>query len=121
MAKAGWGLVRASARVLFEAAPAGIDPDAVGARLAGTDSVVEVHDLHIWEITSGQPALSAHILVTELADCHQVREGVQSVLRGTFGITHTTLQVDHVGAADEYGEQHCADAHGPVHRALDSA
>jgi cobalt-zinc-cadmium efflux system protein len=119
MAKAGWGLVRASARVLFEAAPAGIDPDAVGARLAGTDSVVEVHDLHIWEITSGQPALSAHILVTVLADCHRVREDVQRVLRAEFAITHTTLQVDHVDAAAEQSEQHCADAHGPVHRAVE--
>jgi cobalt-zinc-cadmium efflux system protein len=117
MAKAGWGLVRESVRVLIEAAPAGISPDAVGARLVATEKVVEVHDLHVWEITSGEPALSAHVLVTERADCHRVRDGVQRLLRAEFGISHTTLQVDHVGAPGERTQEHCADAHGPVHRA----
>lgn len=118
MAKAGWGLVRESGRVLIEAAPAGISPDEVGARLVAADKVVEVHDLHVWEITSGEPALSAHVLVTERADCHGVRQDVQRMLRGEFGISHTTLQVDHVGAPGEDDEEHCADAHGPVHRAV---
>jgi cobalt-zinc-cadmium efflux system protein len=117
MAKAGWGLVRESGRVLIEAAPAGISPDEVGARLVATEKVVEVHDLHVWEITSGEPAMSAHVLVTELADCHQVREGVHRVLRVEFGISHTTLQVDHVSASGENNVEHCIDAHGPVHRA----
>jgi cobalt-zinc-cadmium efflux system protein len=120
MAKAGWGLVRASSRVLFEAAPVGMSPDEVGARLVDTDGVVEVHDLHVWEITSGEPALSAHVLVTDDADCHAARQRVQQVLRTEFGITHTTLQVDHVENAGERGDEHCADSHGPVHRAAET-
>jgi cobalt-zinc-cadmium efflux system protein len=117
MVKAGWGLVRESGRVLIEAAPAGISPDAVGARLVATEKVVEVHDLHVWEITSGEPALSAHVLVTEFADCHQTCQAVQRVLRSEFGISHITLQVDHVGGSGEHEAGHCVDAHGPVHRA----
>ena len=117
MVKAGWSLVRESGRVLIEAAPAGISPDVVGARLVATDQVVEVHDLHVWEITSGEPALSAHVLVTEPADCHQVRRAVQRIVRTEFGVIHTTLQVDHVSEPGTIDEQHCFDAHGPVHRA----
>ncbi|HEY4570914.1 MAG TPA: cation diffusion facilitator family transporter, partial [Kribbella sp.] len=73
MLKAGVGLVRDSGRIFLEAAPAGLDPDDIGARLAALPDVHEVHDLHIWEITSGQPALSAHVLVAPGADCHAVQ------------------------------------------------
>ncbi|WP_031069081.1 cation diffusion facilitator family transporter [Streptomyces sp. NRRL WC-3742] len=128
MLKAGVGLVRDSGRIFLEAAPAGIDPDAVADRLVAEPLVEEIHDLHIWEITSNQPALSAHILVTPGGDCHAVRRRLQSRLSEEYGITHATLQVDHVGE-DEAGAllqiaphrdtaaEHCADAHGPVHRA----
>ncbi|MGX1755473.1 cation diffusion facilitator family transporter [Streptomyces lydicus] len=132
MLRAGTGLVRESGRIFMEAAPAGVDPDALGERLVATDEVVEVHDLHIWLITSGQPALSAHILVAPGGDCHKVRRGLQELLSGEYGISHATLQVDHVGeqgspddvltlgprpgagAEEEVG--HCEDSHGPVHR-----
>ncbi|KJS58000.1 cation diffusion facilitator family transporter [Streptomyces rubellomurinus] len=134
MLKAGIGLVRDSGRIFLEAAPAGIDPDAVADRLVAEPLVEEIHDLHIWEITSNQPALSAHILVTPGGDCHAVRRSLQRRLSAEYGITHSTLQVDHVGE-DEAGAllqiagrgdsadsadsaaDHCADAHGPVHRA----
>ncbi|MEU9122528.1 cation diffusion facilitator family transporter [Streptomyces sp. NPDC048506] len=133
MLRAGTGLVRESGRIFMEAAPAGVDPDALGDHLVSEDEVVEVHDLHIWQITSGQPALSAHILVAPGGDCHKVRRGLQELLSQEYGITHATLQVDHVGeqgAADEVltlgprpeagaaepAGEHCADAHGPVHR-----
>ncbi|MHB6908380.1 cation diffusion facilitator family transporter [Streptomyces sp. DB-54] len=130
MLKAGTGLVRESGRIFMEAAPAGIDPDALGDHLVATDQVVEVHDLHIWQITSGQPALSAHILVAPAGDCHKVRRGLQELLHTEYGITHATLQVDHLGEQDEdelltlgpgpAPEQpsgsHCDDSHGPVHR-----
>ncbi|WP_030802788.1 cation diffusion facilitator family transporter [Streptomyces sp. NRRL S-337] len=136
MLRAGTGLVRESGRIFMEAAPAGLDPDALGDRLVSQDEVVEVHDLHIWQITSGQPALSAHILVAPGGDCHKVRRGLQELLSGEYRITHATLQVDHVGEQAEAGEvltlgprpgtgsgaeppgapDHCADAHGPVHR-----
>jgi cobalt-zinc-cadmium efflux system protein len=95
MVRAGVGLVRASGRVLLEAAPAGLDPDQIGRDLAGHDGVVEVHDLHVWEITSGSPALSAHVIVAPDLDCHAVRLAMEDRLRRDFDLRHTTLQVDH--------------------------
>jgi cobalt-zinc-cadmium efflux system protein len=122
MAKAGVGLLRDSGRILLEAAPAGLDPDAIADRLLGQDGVVEVHDLHIWTITSHQPALSAHVLMRPDADCHAARVRMEDVLSNQYGLTHTTLQVDHVGEdllqVGRYPD-HCADAHGPVHRGDD--
>ncbi|MFE9559769.1 cation diffusion facilitator family transporter [Streptomyces sp. NPDC006487] len=124
MVKAGYGLVRESGRILLEAAPAHVDPDTVGDRLVGQPPVTEVHDLHIWTITSGQAALSAHVLVAPEGDCHAVRRDLEALLAKEYGITHTTLQVDHVQdsllTVGRHGEDqpdtHCADAHGPVHR-----
>jgi cobalt-zinc-cadmium efflux system protein len=97
MLKAGVGLLRDSGRILLEAAPAGLDPDRIGDILAGRPGVAEVHDLHVWTITSGQPALSAHVLVDPRRDCHQVRVELEGLLRDQFQLTHTTMQVDHVG------------------------
>jgi cobalt-zinc-cadmium efflux system protein len=97
MIRAGASLVWASARVFLEAAPAGVDPDAVGAALASQNGVVEVHDLHVWEITSGFPALSAHVLVGPDRDCHELRRQLEALLHERFGLDHTTLQVDHRG------------------------
>jgi cobalt-zinc-cadmium efflux system protein len=90
-----WTILRDSTRILLEAAPAGIDTQAVGERLARAPGVVEVHDLHIWTITSGFPALSAHVLVGRGEDCHARRQELETVLRNEFGIEHTTLQVEH--------------------------
>jgi cobalt-zinc-cadmium efflux system protein len=92
---ASWGLLRDSASIFLERSPAGIDPDAVGRALVGEPSVVEVHDLHVWTVTSGFPALAAHVLVDPEADCHGVRRDLERMLRERFGLTHTTLQVDH--------------------------
>lgn len=118
MAKAGWGLVRDSGRVFLEAAPPEIDPAAVGARLTGLPDVTEVHDLHIWQITSGEPALSAHVLVHQDADCHAVRVGIEEVLAEQHGLSHTTLQVDHDGDDGPAGSEdaHCTEPHGTVYR-----
>lgn len=115
MLKAGYGLLRDAGRVLMEAAPAGLDPSELGGRLAGRPCVEEVHDLHVWEVSSGYPALSAHVLVDTEGDCHAVRRDLQGLLRDSYGITHTTLEVDHVGAAAGGGHVHCDDAHGPRH------
>ncbi len=118
MLKAGWALVRESGRIFLEAAPAHLDPDAIGARIVTVPHVCEVHDLHVWVITSGEPSLSAHILVDDRADCHAVRLGVERVLLAEFGLEHTTLQVDHVSDPDApRADLHCAEPHGPVHRA----
>ena len=126
MLQAGYGLIRDSGRIFLEAAPAGLSPAAVGAAMAARPLVCEVHDLHIWEITSGLPAASAHVLVAPGADCHAVRADLEVFLGRDYGITHATLQVDHApgrpnGAAADVpgirpGEAHCDDAHGPAYR-----
>ena len=97
MLRSGVGLLRGSGRILMEAAPSGIDPDEIGRALAAQPGVVEVHDLHVWEVTSGFPALSAHVLVGRDTDCHGARRALEHVLHERFDIEHTTLQVDHEG------------------------
>jgi cobalt-zinc-cadmium efflux system protein len=92
---AGWPLVRRSGRVLLEAAPEGIAPDEITATLRSYAGVTDVHDLHVWEISSGFPALSAHVLVGRGEDCHRIRRDLESVLHDRYGIEHTTLQVEH--------------------------
>jgi len=97
MLRSGAGLVKDSGRVFLEAAPKGLDPQQIGRALVGVNDVVEVHDLHVWEVTSGFPALSAHVLVGADSDCHAARRRIEAMLRERFGVEHTTLQVDHVG------------------------
>jgi cobalt-zinc-cadmium efflux system protein len=95
MLHAAYGLLKASGRVFLEAAPEGIDPDAIGQRMVAVAGVTEVHDLHVWEVTSGFPALSAHVLVREGSDCHELAGQLKRLLDNEFDIEHTTLQVDH--------------------------
>ena len=95
MLRAAWVLLRDSGRVLLEAAPTGLEPDRIGRALAEHPDVVEVHDLHVWEVTSGFPALSAHVLVRAGDDCHETRRKLEALLDERFSIEHTTLQVDH--------------------------
>jgi cobalt-zinc-cadmium efflux system protein len=148
MLRAGAGLVRDSGRIFLEAAPAGLDLAALGSAMAGRPHVAEVHDLHIWEITTGMPAASAHVLVEPRQDCHAVRADLEELLSHDYGITHLTLQVDHLPDAagqagapllppgrpggppeqfaadghhqpDERHDLHCEDAHGPTYRPAD--
>ena len=95
MALAAYRLLRDSARIFLEASPRGIEPGAVEAGIREVDAVTGVHELHVWEVTSGFPALSAHVLVDAGADCHERRLAIEEVLEERFGIDHTTLQVDH--------------------------
>ena len=95
MLNAARGLIRASVRVMMEAAPEGVDPDTIGRALAAQLGVAEVHDLHVWEVTSGFPAISAHIMVDAGHDCHEVRRALAALLRDRFGLAHSTLQVEH--------------------------
>jgi cobalt-zinc-cadmium efflux system protein len=96
--RAAIGLLRDSGRVLLEIAPAHLDVDEVGRAMARHPHVTEVHDLHVWEIGSGFPALSAHVLVELDADCHALRRELEAMLGERFGLEHTTLQVDHAQA-----------------------
>jgi cobalt-zinc-cadmium efflux system protein len=98
MFRSAYGLLKESGRVFLEAAPRGLDPEEIGRRMAGQAGVTEVHDLHIWEVTSGFPALSAHVLVGRETDCHAARRALERMLHDDFHIEHTTLQVDHRGA-----------------------
>jgi cobalt-zinc-cadmium efflux system protein len=98
MLHAAYGLLVASGRVFLEAAPEGIEPEAIGRELAAQPGVVEVHDLHVWEVTSGFPALSAHITVAPDSDCHAIRRSLRDLLEREHGLEHTTLQVEHAGA-----------------------
>jgi cobalt-zinc-cadmium efflux system protein len=93
---AAWSLLRESGRIFLEGAPSSAPPAEVGESLVGHPGVVEAHDLHVWTVTSGFPALSAHVLVEPGADCHRIRLELESLLRDRFGIDHTTLQVEHV-------------------------
>jgi cobalt-zinc-cadmium efflux system protein len=99
MLHAAYGLLMASGRVFMEAAPAGLDPEQIGHVLAANPGVVEVHDLHVWEVTSGFPALSAHVVVRARSDCHELRRALQRLLEERFDLHHTTLQVDHEAAS----------------------
>jgi cobalt-zinc-cadmium efflux system protein len=92
---AAYGLLRETGRVFMEAAPRGLDPKAIGEALVAEAGVVEVHDLHVWEVTTGMPAISAHMIVRRDADCHEARWRAARLLEDRFGIEHSTLQVEH--------------------------
>ena len=95
MFKAGFGLLRDSGRVFLEASPRGLDPEIIESAMAAIPGVTNVHELHVWEVTSGFPALSAHVLVDTSRDCHERRSAIEEELRDKFDMDHTTLQVDH--------------------------
>ena len=95
MIRSAWGLLRDSGRVLLEAAPEGADVDEIGRALATHPHVESIHDLHVWQISSGFPSLSAHVLVHQGDDCHGIRRELEQLLDERFHIEHTTLQVDH--------------------------
>jgi cobalt-zinc-cadmium efflux system protein len=95
MLRSAYGLLRDSGRVFLEAAPKGVDPDRIGRRMCEQPGVVEVHDLHVWEVSSEFPALAAHVIVKRDADCHLARLELAGLLETEFGIEHTTLQVEH--------------------------
>jgi cobalt-zinc-cadmium efflux system protein len=92
-------LLRESTTIFLERAPSDADPEAIGRALVDDRDVVEVHDLHVWTVTSGFPALSAHVLVSPDADCHGARGRLARMLADRFGVTHTTLQVEHAEPA----------------------
>ena len=98
MLRAAWGLLRDSGRVLLDIAPVGLPVQEIGTAMASQPSVVEVHDLHVWEVTTEFPTLSAHVLVEPGADCHGIRRELETLLRDRFGLEHTTLQVEHAPA-----------------------
>jgi cobalt-zinc-cadmium efflux system protein len=95
MLRSAYGLLRDSGRIFLEASPKDLDPERIGRRMAEQPDVVEVHDLHVWEVTSEFPALAAHVIVKKDADCHGARLALASLLEREFDVRHTTLQVEH--------------------------
>ncbi len=98
IAASAWGVLRDSTAILMEQTPSRIDAEALVRAIVEVPGVTSVHDLHVWTITSGFDALSAHVLVGRGEDCHARRRDVERVLASSFGVTHTTLQVDHDAA-----------------------
>lgn len=89
-----WRLLKEPFDVLMEAAPADLDVDGMGAAICRVDGVRSVHDLHVWTVTAGFPALAAHVVVAHGADRDQIRQRLEMELGESFGIEHTTLQME---------------------------
>ncbi|MGN6706360.1 MAG: cation diffusion facilitator family transporter [Rhodanobacter sp.] len=115
MLKAGVGLVRDAGRVFLEAAPRGLEPDTIARAMHALPAVTRVDDLHVWEVTSGMPALSAHVFVEPDVDCHDVRRELETLLRDRFAISHTTIQTDHAASGQAVATPCSLDAHGAGH------
>jgi cobalt-zinc-cadmium efflux system protein len=93
-----WRLISEPVNVLMEAAPQGMDVDRLGGELCRVDEVLAIHDLHVWTVTSGFEALSAHVVVRPGSDRDLVRARLELLLRDEFGIEHTTLQMEEEAA-----------------------
>jgi len=89
-----WRLIKEPVDVLMEAAPAGIDVEAVGAAVCREEGVRSVHDLHVWTVTSGFGAIAAHVVVAQGSDRDLIRRRLELTLRESYGIEHTTLQME---------------------------
>jgi cobalt-zinc-cadmium efflux system protein len=114
MVHSGVGLVRSANRVFLEAAPTGTDPARVGRSMAAVPGVTEVHDLHVWDLGAGEPALSAHLVIDASHDCHEVARAVRLVLADAHRISHATLQADHQHGDQPLVDDDCAlGRHGP--------
>jgi cobalt-zinc-cadmium efflux system protein len=90
-----WGLLRESLDLALDAVPNGIDPDAVQAYLESVPGVVEVHDLHIWGMSTTETVLTAHLVLPGLTDDDALLAGVCRELHERFGIGHATIQLEH--------------------------
>lgn len=95
MLRSAWRLLKSSGHILLEGAPEGLEPEVVGPAMAAHEGVIEIHDLHVWEVSSGFPSLSAHVIVNAGADCHQIRRDIAAELADKFQVEHSTLQVEH--------------------------
>jgi cobalt-zinc-cadmium efflux system protein len=110
MLKAAWGLLKASGRVLLEAAPDNVDLDEVRSHLLRAAHVTDVHDLHAWTVTSSLPALSAHVVVEDscFSDGHapQILDQLQACLTGHFDVEHCTFQLEPGGHLEHEAGTH---------------
>lgn len=89
-----WRLMRQALRIIMEVAPPGVDVDAAKRELAAISGVTEVHDLHIWTLTSGMEAATVHLVVEEDVDWHSVLDQTRQALTERYGVTHPTIQLE---------------------------
>lgn len=87
-------LGRRAIRILMEVAPEGIDVDSMRAQLLGLPDVIEVHDLHVWTLTSEMHTATAHLVISDGVDSHPTLDAARAVLGESFGIDHATLQIE---------------------------
>lgn len=92
-----WRLGGQALRILMQSAPPGVDVAALEARIAELPGVAEVHDLHVWTLTSGIESATGHVVIAPDADYHQVLDSVADLLRTEHGVTHTTIQCEPAG------------------------
>ena len=102
--KSGWGVLKDSLNILMEGSPKGVCLDGLVAQISGVDGVLSVHDLHVWSITSGANALTAHIVVSGELSVREAERILREISHEMehLGITHTTLQL-------ESSDNECAD------------
>lgn len=99
--RSAWGVITESVDILLESAPRGLDPKAVDAAMRQMPHVMDLHDLHIWSITSGVNALSCHILIDEYSCSQELIVGINTMLKARFEIEHVTVQLETQGVQDE--------------------
>ena len=95
-----WGLLREAVGILLEGTPASVNLEAVRAAIAATPGVESVHDLHVWTLTTGMNALSAHAVLCSGAGHAVVLDGVRRCVKSRFDIAHVTLQIEDAGCGD---------------------
>ena len=98
-----WRLAARALRIVMQSAPPGLDLDAVAGELSAIDGVVDVHDLHVWTLTSDMEVASAHLRVADGSDSHGVLDEARELLRTRYRIGHATLQIepiDHTGCSE---------------------
>lgn len=92
--KSAWGIVKHSVHILMEGTPIAINQAEVKAALEEIDGVIEVHDLHIWTITSGLDSLSCHVLIEDDKNSQEILQEAINKIKTIFGIEHTTIQIE---------------------------
>jgi cobalt-zinc-cadmium efflux system protein len=89
-----WKLLKESLHVLLEGAPRGLDTEEITRRIKSIDGVCEIHDFHVWSLTTGVILLTAHICVSDPEEGTKVLESVTKMLDKEFGLSHSTIQIE---------------------------
>ncbi|WP_244324499.1 cation diffusion facilitator family transporter [Mycobacterium timonense] len=96
-----WQLMRQALRIIMEVAPPGVDVNGAARDLTAIPGVREVHDLHIWTVTSGMEAATAHVVISDGANWHAVLDSSRQLLAERYGVTHSTIEVEPAGHVEQ--------------------